>query len=128
MLKKFHLLVELLQHFFVKKSLLAKQFFIKESTASPNPNQFPSSNKGYMILVEAKSCKYGSKCYRECWSVTSYSQGGEYYKKGEHKPVHWHIARDAKWTLFNKIHDFVKKDPFLTKLEKRLTSQRQFLL
>ncbi len=69
-----------------------------QSTSAPMFNNQPSPNTGFMIKVNADPCKYGSNCNRECWSVTKYSQGGEYCKKGEHKIVHWHLAHNAQWT------------------------------
>lgn len=72
------------------------QAYFFQSTAAPVNKLHP--NHGNMICVSSDKCKYGTKCIRECWSVAPFTQGGECYKKGSHRPVHWHIKHNAKWT------------------------------
>ena len=72
-----------------------------QSTKTPQADLVPTlnkGNKGFMILVSANYCPYGIKCHRKCWSITEFSQGGDYCKKNEHRAIHWHIAYNAKWT------------------------------
>ena len=75
-----------------------KHIYFLQSSARPKPENYPGINKGFMILVNSKPCQYGVLCYRNRYSVSLYSQGGEYYGKGSHQPIHWHIAPNAKWT------------------------------